>query len=1311
MSADQIATYVTVEDFQYYWQRSNERISSSYSGLHNGHYKAASFDKDLSALHAAKLSLCAKTGVPLARWGRGVTILLEKIAGNNFVHKLRAICLFEADFNWWNKLIFAKRMMKQASDCGTIPDEHFAKKGSHCNNANLCKRFFCDISRVLHWPASMQQSDFGECYDRAAHAPTSIAMQAWGTPVEAIRVLFKCLMLMQFCLKTGFGESDEFYGGTEEDPNSGLGQGNGAAPPGFSGLSTLVINAYRRMGHGAKLTSAYTARLFLLAAVMYVDDTDLLHLAPKQESTDSELIAHAQKGSTDYGLLVNASGGILKGEKCATYICSYKFPNGRAKLKELEDLPAPIGEVVRKDGTIAPAHITIPQPDGSVLPIVTLNVDEPSKMLGMHFAPIGDTTHHMEMMKKKGLDWVDRIATRPLPRRDAWLSFHAQLFPGMVWGLVAVIMRPQKLDDLIQSLYYKILPHLGVNRNITKPWRTLPERFQGLGLPNFVVVAFAAKVHFIQCNWGFKEAASELMRYAFECHLIEVGLYGNPFAWDYKTFSKLATDGSWFKNLWELGDYLGITLKLHPKYHMQPIRDRDKPLMLEFARAGFDSPQQLEALNTMRKHKNLLHLSCILCCDGRTVDQSVLAATSDKSVRHTFPIEKPTASDKALWAEAIKAITSPSLSLPVALGPFIRVPHLPYDWFTNEDKSLLFRRRVQDLEEMYDKFEPRTMDHATRFGQQYIWTMTMIGELDRSLLQFASVVHHSQDVVLLHSSAPPPQQIVEPSGFWEVLHSFENQTFWKHFDCDDDGEWIHQGLMLGSLCMVHDGSYMPEVTTEVCSAAIYIYCQHTKKRAKGCIVEHTPDADNYRAELLGGLMTQLVLRAASSRKLSPYKEASIFCDNQGVLSHGNAPWAPLSEKQPQADVIRSLKQMTRENPFPTNWKWVEGHSVEKKGWKNCNLMEKLNDIVDGIAKNALIAGYGDNDYISSIFPFEEVHIELSGKKVTGSPRKAFEQHWGYKTARAFFHKERIIDKLDFHLVWWEGVDRVMQDYPKMFRVWLTKHVSEFCGTNQQFSYWNTEKSALCPCCKDEVETTMHMTRCQSSGRKQMFKITVKVLTDWMAETHMDPILIEMVEEYLLAQGTKQMIDCLHVRHTNFELVAKVSDRLRWDCLLEGRISTIWLEVVKPLLAESGSYLSPIRWGQQFIEKLLNITHKQWIFRNSHVHYRIEGLTPVEHNKIFDKIEELMYTNPDELLPCHKHLLETDFGRLGEGSPVDRQYWIVSIESALKAAERVRSGQIVRGTMPIYNKPRRRRVIPTTRANGSIVYRRTSRRSN
>jgi hypothetical protein len=51
----------------------------------------------------------AQEKVALAQWGKGLAVLLEKIFGNVFVTKLRAICLLEADINWWSKLIFAKR--------------------------------------------------------------------------------------------------------------------------------------------------------------------------------------------------------------------------------------------------------------------------------------------------------------------------------------------------------------------------------------------------------------------------------------------------------------------------------------------------------------------------------------------------------------------------------------------------------------------------------------------------------------------------------------------------------------------------------------------------------------------------------------------------------------------------------------------------------------------------------------------------------------------------------------------------------------------------------------------------------------------------------------------------------------------------------------------------------------------------------------------------------------------------------------------------------------------------------------------------
>ena len=84
-------------------------------------------------------------GIPLARWGHGFTILLEKIMRNNYIHRLRAICLFEADFNLWNKLTFAKRMMKLTGEKGCIPDDLFAKKLSDCHNATIEKVFFMDL--------------------------------------------------------------------------------------------------------------------------------------------------------------------------------------------------------------------------------------------------------------------------------------------------------------------------------------------------------------------------------------------------------------------------------------------------------------------------------------------------------------------------------------------------------------------------------------------------------------------------------------------------------------------------------------------------------------------------------------------------------------------------------------------------------------------------------------------------------------------------------------------------------------------------------------------------------------------------------------------------------------------------------------------------------------------------------------------------------------------------------------------------------------------------------------------------------------
>jgi hypothetical protein len=258
MSGKEIATKISTADFQQYWRRVDERTSSSFSGITFSHYKAVASHSMLSAMHAAYPTSCARRGIPLARWGIGLTVLLEKIVGNNFVYKLQAICLLEADFNWINKIIFARCMIGTALEQNLIPGERFSKKGSNCINAVMTKIFICDESRIHHHDACIASNDFGDCYDRATHPIAALLLRSFGVRKPAIKVLLETMETMRFFLQTGFGESKTSYGGSHEERLAGYGQGNVAAGLGFTAMSSLIVNVFLRNGYGARIYSSFT---------------------------------------------------------------------------------------------------------------------------------------------------------------------------------------------------------------------------------------------------------------------------------------------------------------------------------------------------------------------------------------------------------------------------------------------------------------------------------------------------------------------------------------------------------------------------------------------------------------------------------------------------------------------------------------------------------------------------------------------------------------------------------------------------------------------------------------------------------------------------------------------------------------------------------------------------------------------------------------------------------------------------------------------------------------------------------------------
>jgi hypothetical protein len=118
------------------------------SGVHYGHYKAATQDETSSEVLALQLTVIVQSSIPPENLSVGLQVMLEKIAEVCLIEKLHAIQLYEADFNCYNQFIFRKQAMKTLTESGYIPEELFSQKGSTAKEAKFDKTLMADLSRL-----------------------------------------------------------------------------------------------------------------------------------------------------------------------------------------------------------------------------------------------------------------------------------------------------------------------------------------------------------------------------------------------------------------------------------------------------------------------------------------------------------------------------------------------------------------------------------------------------------------------------------------------------------------------------------------------------------------------------------------------------------------------------------------------------------------------------------------------------------------------------------------------------------------------------------------------------------------------------------------------------------------------------------------------------------------------------------------------------------------------------------------------------------------------------------------------------------
>ena len=100
-----------------------------------------------------------------------------------------------------------------------------------------------------------------------------------------------------------------------------------------------------------------------------------------------------------------------------------------------------------------------------------------------------------------------------------------------------------------------------------------------------------------------------------------------------------------------------------------------------------------------------------------------------------------------------------------------------------------------------------------------------------------------------------------------------------------------------------------------------------------------------------------------------------------------------------------------------------------------------------------------------------------------------------------------------------------------------------------------------------------------------------------------PVIIELVSTYLAGRGEITMSSLIDDDLHKYRLLCKYQDYLGWQNMIEGRFLSYYLVLQREFLERRDTYLTAETWASGFMERLIRITHRQWLHRNAKVHFK------------------------------------------------------------------------------------------------------------
>lgn len=378
-------TTISIEEFRSFYRTTPEDRSSSPSGLHLGHYKAASHSLPFSEILHGIAETALTHEYALKRWQKSATILLEKCSGYPNIHRFRTVHLLESDLNFVMRKIWGKDFMEYNDSIQSFHNNQYGgRKGRQPTSAVLNKVLTLDIVRYFCEDMAIVDNDANACYDRVIPYLTMYMLRRLGMPLYLGQFMCNVLQKMEYTIKTDFGPTKAYS--AADARIFGTGQGAGWSSPCWDTNSDVISSIFERYTPGMLLQHPNQFLESNRHGDVFVDDTSLgitqtamdrFHPKPSDPvQKGHNLYVQTQLNTQFYSRLLFTTGGLLAIHKCLAYILIFQWIKGVRHIKPAETTYARIP--IRQGIDLAEDFIKIKDPH------------EAFKMLGAYVAADGN---------------------------------------------------------------------------------------------------------------------------------------------------------------------------------------------------------------------------------------------------------------------------------------------------------------------------------------------------------------------------------------------------------------------------------------------------------------------------------------------------------------------------------------------------------------------------------------------------------------------------------------------------------------------------------------------------------------------------------------------------------------------------------------------------------------------------------------------------------------------------------------------------------------------------------------------------------